>query len=109
MQAKMFYCAVETRFNNQSFLPCKSCSVYKANDDRIYFKCFSLQFWFLWLASRLLLMNWARSQLKGGQLKQIPAVSPKEHKNILLKKIFCITEDKRNLSKIYAISFMSTC
>ena len=55
MQAKMFYCAVETRFNNQSFLPCKSCSVYKANDDRIYFKCFSLQFWFLWLASRLLL------------------------------------------------------
>lgn len=42
MRAKMFYYAVETRFSNQSFLPSMSCSVYKANDDRIYFKCFPL-------------------------------------------------------------------
>lgn len=47
--------------------------------------------------------------VKRRTIKTKPAVSPKEHKNILLKKIFCITEDKRNLSKIYAISFMSTC
>lgn len=57
MRAKMFYYAVETRFSNQSFLPSMSCSVYKANDDRIYFKCFPLVLAGVWL----LLMNWARS------------------------------------------------
>ena len=60
MRAKMFYYAVETRFSNQNFVPSMSCSVYKGNGDRIYFKCFPLVLVFV-AGVWLLLMNWARS------------------------------------------------